>query len=188
MAVVCLRLSLVAILLACGCGRINFDPLGGGGAGDGGPSDGKLGDGGGGGIDGTGPGVACVGTATPSCPATAASLNLVGTHMSSGASDNRGDGLAGSCGGAGSHEQTVQFLITQTGTFVFTTRGSNYDTVLYIRDGSCTGPELACNDNFGASFTSEVSLALTAGQSVIAIVDGANGVCGDFELRAGTNP
>ncbi len=178
-----LRLTLLAYLIACGCGRINFDPLGGG---DGGPGDGRPGDGGG--IDAPGAGVACVGTATPNCPATATTLSILGTHSSGGPSDNRGDGFSGSCGGAGADEQTIQFLVQQSGTFKFTTRNSDYDTVLYVRDGSCTGPELACNDNTGDLFTSEIQLTLTAGQTVIVFVDGANGLCGNFMLRAGVNP
>jgi hypothetical protein len=184
-----LRLSLVVSLLASACGRINFDPLGGDdqpGGGDGGPNDGKLGDGGGG-ID-SAPGTACVGTATPNCPTAGGLLSLANTTSMGGPTDNNGDGLSGSCGGAGADERTVQYLVQQAGTYVFTTRDSDYDTVLYIRDGDCTGAELACNDNFGALFTSQVTLTLAAGQTIIAIVDGANGLCGTYSLRAGTNP
>lgn len=182
------RLGFAATLIAGGCGRINFDPIGGDdqAGGDGGPKDGKIGDGNGG-ID-AGPGIACVGTATPNCPVTATTLSIFGTHSSGGPSDNRGDGFSGSCGGAGSDEQTVEFIVQQAGTFKFTTRNSDYDTVLYIRDGNCNGPELACNDNFGSLFTSEVQLTLAAGQHVIAFVDGANGLCGTFSFRAGVNP
>jgi len=175
------------LVLACGCGRINFDPVGGGddqpGGGDGGPT----GDGSGQ-VDAAGPGVQCVGTATPNCPAAANSLSIFGTHMSSGPSDNRGNGFAGSCGGAGGQEQTVQFLVQQSGTFIFKTAGSTYDTVLYVRDDNCAGAELACNDNSGSLFTSEVTLTLIAGQRVIAFVDSANGLCGDFTLRVGVDP
>ena len=179
------RLQLAASLLACGCGRINFDPLGGGG-GDGGPNDGKLGDGNGG-VDGTGPGVACVAGANPSCPMSGGTLSIIGNSSASGQSTNRGDGMWGSCGGAGADEHTLRYVVQQTGTYVFTTRGSNYDTVLYIRDGGCAGPELACNNNFGSLFTSQITLNLTAGQNVVAIIDGADGRCGNFSFGAGVN-
>jgi len=184
------RVAILTCALALGCGRVNFDPVGGGGddapgGGDGGPP----GDGSGSGaIDAAGPGVMCLGTATPNCPVTAGTLSLGGTHNSSGPSDMRGNGFSGTCGGGSGQEQTIQFLVQQSGTYIFTTANSTFDTVLYIRDDNCMGPELGCSDNVGALFTSEITLSLIAGQRVVAFVDSANGLCGNYSLRAGVSP
>ena len=174
----------VILLALAACGRVNFDPVGDGGRG--GPTgDGNGGSGDGGGGD-SGGGGSCLMINNPSCPETAATLFAAGTHMSSGNTDVAGDGLAGTCGGASSGEKATQFLIMSTGTFVFTTAGSGFDTVLYAKD-TCTGTELACNDDEGAGVkTSRLSLSLTSGQRVIIVVDGANNECGAFTLRAGT--
>jgi hypothetical protein len=175
-----MRLAVMLLALAA-CGRVNFDPVddGGGGTGPGG-------DGNGGGGDGTG-GAACLMTNNPQCPESAASLVASGTHMSSGNTEVAGDGQAGTCGGTSSGERATQFLVMSTATFVFTTSGSNFDTVLYAKD-TCTGVELACNDDEDPTTkTSRLSLALTAGQRVIIVVDGENNDCGQYVLRAGTS-
>lgn len=77
----------------------------------------------------------------------------------------------GSCGGATSKDVTFQWTAPEAGRFEFTTSGSDFDTVLYVRDGACAGPELACNDDT-AGVTSTVSLQLAAAQTVFVTVDG----------------
>jgi hypothetical protein len=57
------------------------------------------------------------------------------------------------------------------GTFVFDTLGSSFDTVLYVRSGSCAGPELGCNDDWNG-LSSQTSVFLNAGQTVVVVVDG----------------
>ena len=94
-----------------------------------------------------------------------------------------------SCGGAGAEEQTTQFLVMQSATYIFTTRGSNFDTVIYARDVNCTGVELGCNDDeVPGTKTSKLTLTLTAGQRIVLFVDGMSGQCGNYMLAAGLNP
>jgi hypothetical protein len=176
---------IVAIMVTSACGRFHFDPIGDDVSGDGGTGtgDGPRGDG-----APIGPGMACPRMASPTCPGTTLSLSTSSISSAGGPSAGKGDGLAGSCGGEGAEEQTVQFLVQNTATYTFTTRNANYDTVLYIRDVDCLGAELACNDNFGTGFTSQITLSLVAGQRVVAVVDGANGLCGNASLIAGVNP
>ncbi len=173
---------LAPLVLLTACGRVSFEPLDDGG-GPGGGGDGPRGDGA---TTDTGSGSACSFTGTPSCPTAGASLNLAGTYNSSGHTSGEGSGLAGSCGGANAEEHTVQFVVMATATYTFTTRGSDYNTVLYLR-ASCGGAELACNDDFATDGHSAITIALTQGQNVIAVVDGANGLCGNYALAVGTS-
>ncbi|MEO0605320.1 MAG: putative metal-binding motif-containing protein, partial [Myxococcota bacterium] len=76
----------------------------------------------------------------------------------------------GTCTGAGSPDLAYQFVAPATGTYVFDTQGSGYDTVLHAYDG-CGGAVLDCNDDtYGLQ--SEIVLELQAGQVAIVIVDG----------------
>ena len=166
---------LVIAALAIGCGRVGFEPLDDGAAGDGRRSDG-------------GGGMACPLTGTPGCPNSAASLSLTGMHLQSGRTSGGGNGLGGTCGGSSAEEQTVQFFVQQAGKFGFSTDGSDYDTVLYAKD-TCGGAEIACNDDENATTkTSKLTLTLNAGQSIIIVIDGANGMCGNYVLRAASTP
>src|SRR5205814_6065557 len=59
-----------------------------------------------------------------------------------------------------------------------------FDTVLYVRDATCGGAELACNDDVGDSSQSRVMVSLTAGQRIFIVVDGFDdSTHGSFTLR-----
>jgi len=69
--------------------------------------------------------------------------------------------------------------------------GTTFDTVLYVRTGSCfAGTEVACNDDRNACQTalsgkpagSRIDVNVSAGQTYFVVVDGANGADGDFIL------
>ena len=62
-----------------------------------------------------------------------------------------------------------------TGTFTFDTDGSDYDTVLHLRDGNCSGPELACSDDDLPGYLSSLTVELTQGQEITVVVSGFNG-------------
>ena len=67
---------------------------------------------------------------------------------------------------------------------------TQYDTVLYMRSGSCNGPELGCNDDTagcGAGepsdyHASRLTPTVTAGETYYVVVDGYNGAKGAFGL------
>lgn len=87
-----------------------------------------------------------------------------------------------SCG-PGGHDASYQFTASADGTYVFDTAGSAIDTVLGVLDG-CGGPELDCNDDVAMGDpTSEITIVLTAGQSVIIVVDTFDAVSGPFNLN-----
>lgn len=87
--------------------------------------------------------------------------------------------LGGSCGGEEAPEIAVGWTAPFSGEFVFDTVGSGYDTLLYLQDSFCGGPELpgACNDDtFGTQ--SRVSAFLFEGQRIVIVLDGFGGSSG----------
>ena len=93
--------------------------------------------------------------------------------------------LGGSCGGSGAPTRTFLFTAPAAGTYTIDTNGSDFDTVLIARADTCNGLELACSDDFGGP-TSQLTLALTAGQRVVVVVSGFAGSSGDFVLNIST--
>ena len=82
--------------------------------------------------------------------------------------------LESNCGGQPRSPETV-FLYqpSMSGMVCVDTLGSRYDTVLYIRTGSCTGEgcsEIACNDDYNG-VTSSLRFQAEAGQDYFIVVD-----------------
>lgn len=88
----------------------------------------------------------------------------------------------GSCETAGS-AITLRWVAPSSGTWTFSTDGSDFDTVLVLFDGSCEGEQLGCNDDSVSTVrTSEVSVDLTAGDVVAIALGGYNGDQGTYAL------
>ena len=121
----------------------------------------------------------------PPCPATdlGSELPMRITGSTAGGQDHS----AGSCGGRGAPEHTFQYTAPVTAFYTIDTLGSNFDTVLYVLDDSCFGPEVACNDDAGTP-QSQLTVSLVAGQSVVIVVDGYNTASGDFALHVARAP
>src|SRR3989441_10670987 len=94
--------------------------------------------------------------------------------------------LAGSCGSSGTApEHVFQWTPTVSGTATIQTcgAGTTFDTVLYLRSGSCaSGPEVAagCDDDACPNATgliraSRLTPTVTAGQTHFIVVDGYGG-------------
>jgi hypothetical protein len=64
--------------------------------------------------------------------------------------------------------------------------GSNYDTVLYVYEGSC-GTLKVCNDDACGTQSKLDSVSLIAGVSYYILVDGFNGACGDYTFTVTKN-
>jgi len=74
------------------------------------------------------------------------------------------------------------------GCYQFDTNDSSYDTILYLQD-SCNGTELACDDDSGNSTQSLVEHSVTAGESVVVIVDGySSSSAGNYEVNIDIAP
>jgi len=78
---------------------------------------------------------------------------------------------ATSARGRGGHDAFFSFTLTATTTVSLNTDGSSYDTILYIRQGSCTGTEIACDDDSGAGTASAITRSLTAGTYYVILDD-----------------
>src|SRR5262249_29421487 len=119
-------------------------------------------------------------TAWASCNGVLINSTLPASISSTTAGDT--NSLSGSCGGGGSAEKGFSYTAPLTGNYVIETTAASYDTVLYVRDASCGGSEIACNDDIlnPTNLKSRVSVNLTAGQTVIIVVDGASGASGTF--------
>ncbi len=76
--------------------------------------------------------------------------------------------LSASCGGDAAPEAAFVYTAPVTGSYRIDTFGSNFLTVLYARDGSCTGAELGCASSF-------LTLQLLENQQIVIVVDGAPG-------------
>src|SRR5205814_1857121 len=98
---------------------------------------------------------------------------------------------AGSCGNSGSSPELVfQWTPAVSGTATIETcgAGTSFDTVLYLRSGSCvSGAEAGCNDDACVNSTglfraSRLTPTVTAGQTYFIVVDGYGGAQGTFSL------
>lgn len=79
---------------------------------------------------------------------------------------------AGSCGGA-SGEAIFQLVITAPSKVHLDTRGSSFDTTLYVRAGACRGGrELACDDDSGGSRNTSIDFTILYPGTYFVFVDG----------------
>jgi len=88
----------------------------------------------------------------------------------------------GSCGGDSAPEAIVTWTASFAGTYGINTVGSDYDTVLYVRRGTCDGLEAECDDD-GRSPQSEVFIDAAAGESFYIFVDGYSSNMGSWVLN-----
>jgi hypothetical protein len=89
-----------------------------------------------------------------------------------------------SCGsGSGSPDVVFRLLLTARRLVTLDTAGSAFDTVLHLRSGTCTGTQIACDDNGGGGTASRIRQSLAAGMYWV-VVDGAGATNrGDFALN-----
>jgi hypothetical protein len=93
--------------------------------------------------------------------------------------------VEGACGGDAAPELVFSHVAAQAGPICFDSDGSDFDTVMYVRDGDCDGAELACNDDRpGLGLTSELTIEAQANQTLIVVVDGYRDRSGAVSLTA----
>jgi hypothetical protein len=154
-----------AIFLVCvvaACGRIGFDPSDTAGgangetplAGDGGAGDG-----------GVMPTIGCVDENLGS---------VLGANVAAGSTAGRGNQFT-ACSGDG-NDVTFGWFAPATASYRIDLCASEqgFDSVLYVRDATCNGAQLACNDDAcggPAGLASRVTVQLTAGQGIVIVVD-----------------
>lgn len=85
-----------------------------------------------------------------------------------------GGSLFAACAPSG-RNVTFQWTAPAAGTWRFDTVGSDYDTVLHVRDGLCGPTALGCSDDApGVGYASRLELSLRARQVVTVVVSGFN--------------
>lgn len=76
---------------------------------------------------------------------------------------------------------TLRWIAPSAGTWIFTTEGSDFDTILALYEETCDGEELECNDDTEGT-TSQVSTYLAAGEVIAIAIGGYEGVTGEYLL------
>lgn len=102
-----------------------------------------------------------------------------------GTTSGAGNQYDGSCMVNPANEVEYWWTPPETGTYLFSTDGSAYDTMMYIRNGGCDGTELGCSDDTfdgqNVYLYSTLELELMAGQTVSIFVDGYSS-SGSYQL------
>jgi hypothetical protein len=107
-----------------------------------------------------------------------------GEGISAGDTSSASARFAAGCA-AGEDSPALRFSWTapSAGSFAIDTYGSIFDTALVVLDGTCSGAELACDDDTGRDLQSMVTIDATAGQSFVIIVTGFDGsASGEYTL------
>ncbi|MFP2932043.1 hypothetical protein ACLESO_44140 [Pyxidicoccus sp. 3LG] len=84
-----------------------------------------------------------------------------------------------SCNGGSSRDIAYIWRVPATGSYSFTTGGSNFDTVLQIRNYRATSEIMGCNDDTSTTLQSRINLTgLVRGTMLLIIIEGYAGEYG----------
>jgi hypothetical protein len=101
-------------------------------------------------------------------------------------STSGGSNMSGSCGSGTDVAPEVIFQWTPATTGQATIDlcggGTDYDSVVYLRQGSCSGPEVDCDDDSSCGLSSQLFPNVTAGTTYFIVVDGYGGDFGNFTM------
>jgi hypothetical protein len=124
------------------------------------------------------------GTSTGQCVATDLGSAL-GTAVATGTTVGAGNDHVPDCSSSGGAEDvTYGWTAPRSGTYLLTTDGSSFDTVLDVQRGDCaSNEELDCDDDGGEGARSLVPVRLQAGDRVLIVVDGWNNAAGTYTLN-----
>ncbi|MHA7629342.1 hypothetical protein [Corallococcus sp. M7] len=90
---------------------------------------------------------------------------------------------ATTCRSGSSRDVSWVWRVPETATYSFSTRNSNFDTIMEIRNYKATNEVLKCNDDSGDLLTSGITLTLIKGTQLLIIVEGYEGECGNVHLN-----
>jgi hypothetical protein len=86
-----------------------------------------------------------------------------------------------SCNGGSSRDIAYVWTVPETGSYTFSTLGSNFDTVLQIRHYSSTSNIMGCDDDTSSTLQSSITLSgLVRGVRLLIIIEGYAGEYGNF--------
>ncbi|MCH9686529.1 MAG: hypothetical protein K0V04_34165 [Deltaproteobacteria bacterium] len=93
-----------------------------------------------------------------------------------------GNDMSGTCGGDVGNDQALSFTAPTDAWYRFSADSPGFDSVVYLRQ-ECDGAEIRCEDRVAGSGTPETLDAwIEAGESVVAVVDGAAAGGGQYSL------
>lgn len=114
--------------------------------------------------------------------------SATGASVATGNTVTGDNDVDGSCGGYESNDAVFSWVAPSTGIVTIDTTGSDYDTVLYVIEGSsCSGMELDCDDDGGDFIDSQLMLDVTMGQEYLIVIDGWSDDEGNYVLNIGYN-
>lgn len=121
------------------------------------------------------------------CPETLTAVSTVGAAVFMGTTDLQGDDTNPDCDDTTGYAPDRGYLwaAPAAGTYTIDTIGSEFDTILYVRDECLSATSIACNDDIeaGVMRQSTLEVTLTAGQEVVIIVDGWENEHGNFVVN-----
>ena len=104
----------------------------------------------------------------------------------SGTTNGAGDQYTGECAENPAPEIEYWWTAPVSSTYLISLEGSSYDTLMYVREGGCDGPEISCSDDTfedeNVYLWSSIDIDLAAGQTISIFVDGYSS-SGTYELR-----
>jgi hypothetical protein len=115
-------------------------------------------------------------------PAASPPGSPVGNNIAQGNTCSATDVFTPTCAYSYSPEGSFIWTAPYSGTFTFTTTGSDFDTILEILDDN-TSNSIDCNDDANSTSQSALTVTLAAGQSVKVMIDGYSWSCGNYTLN-----
>jgi hypothetical protein len=107
-----------------------------------------------------------------------------GDGLASAFTTAKSDEFTGTCGVGSGKDVAWQWTVPFTEWFTLDTFGSDFDTVLYLREGACDGPEAACNNDADPAVDrSRIVGRFEAGTTYALVVDGNSGASGNAKLN-----
>ncbi|HZI16129.1 MAG TPA: hypothetical protein VE153_37535 [Myxococcus sp.] len=88
-----------------------------------------------------------------------------------------------SCGSGSSRDIAYVWRVPETGTYTFSTTGSDFDTVLEVRHYNDSASVLGCNDDTSTTLQSRFTNAFIRGTLLLIIIEGFEGDCGAARLN-----
>jgi hypothetical protein len=108
----------------------------------------------------------------------------LGTPVVSGNTCGLNNGIAPACASSNASDISHTWTPPSSGTFTFSTTGSDFQNVLLLAPFSTPFSPIGCNSN-GTS--SSLRMVLNAGQQYIITVDGFAALCGNYQLNITQN-
>jgi hypothetical protein len=107
----------------------------------------------------------------------------LGSPVTTGNTSGKTNDFQPSCiGNSAAPDLAYIWTAPAAGSYVFSTLGSTFDTVLEVREYNTT-TSLGCNDDSNGTLQSTVGVSLPAGQTVLIVVDGFGAGQGPFQLN-----